>query len=415
MTAARATLVGGALLAAACVERLSAPGQCPAFCPAGQITVVDTLLAANIARDSAFRGYVDAPGDSVMLAADLGFVDSRPIFRFRGVGPRLAIRTNDTTTGAVLRADSARLKLFVTRRETAAHNLTLRLYRLPRTIDTTTSFASLAGPFADSLVRTVNLDTLLARPGKKDSVTGDSAVVDTVNHRVVVWLKLDTAAVRYVAADTGQVAYGLRVSADSVASIALGKGTIGPELQWYLAVDSLGTPVKRAPTVTAGFASFVFDPPPPALDSTLAVGGVPAARSVLRVSLPREIRDSAHIIRATLVLVPAVAARGAPADSFQVEAHTVLADFGAKSPLAIDVKRADTARIRIGATDTVAIEVTNLLQAWAVDTTRPTTIVLRAQPEGGSFAEIRFYPSRAAAYRPALRVTFLPRFPFGAP
>src|SRR5256885_6428160 len=30
-----------------------------------------------------------------------------------------------------------------------------------------------------SLVKRVNLDTLLARPGRKDTITGDSAVVDT--------------------------------------------------------------------------------------------------------------------------------------------------------------------------------------------------------------------------------------------
>jgi hypothetical protein len=102
-------------------------------------------------------------------------------------------------------------------------------------------------------------------------------------------------------------------------------------------------------------------------------------------------------------------------DSFTVEAHTVLADFGAKSPIALDATRTDTTVIRIGATDTVKIEVTNLLQFWAADSTRPTSIVLRAKAEGTSFAEIRFYPSKAQAFRPRLQITFVRRFPFGAP
>lgn len=404
------------LVAAACVERVAAPGQCPQYCPRGQIRIADTLLVTNLARDSAFRGYVLPNGVSVMLAANLpGIVDGRPIFRFTGIGPRLALKSGDTTTGAIVSADSARLTLLMTRRDTGTHNLTVALYRLPLAIDSTTTFAALSATFTDSLVHTVNIDTLLARPGKKDSLTGDSAVVDTTNHRLVLSLKLTPPAVRYVPSDSGKVAYGIRIAANTLATGTLGKGTLGPTLQWYLRVDSLGTTVGRTPAtqLPTTFASFVFDPPAPAIDSTLAVGGVPSARSMLRVAIPRAIRDSAQVIRGTLILIPAVAARGAVADSFLLEAHTVLADFGAKSP--IFAADSDTTRIHIGATDTVRIEVTNLLQFWIADSTRPATIVLSAQPEGGDFAEIRFYPSSAAPYRPALHVTYVPRFPFGTP
>jgi len=36
-------------------------------------------------------------------------------------------------------------------------------------------------------------------------------------------------------------------------------------------------------------------------------------------------------------------------------------------------------------------------------------------PEAASFTEIRFYSSRAPAFRPALHVTYVKRFPFGTP
>lgn len=418
MKAVRLALLGAVLAAAACVEHLTAPGKCPDYCPSGAITVVDTVLDTIIGRDSAFRGYVTAHQAAVMLAAESvpGVPDSRAIFRFSAVGQRLPIKTNDTATGAIQGADSARLELFITRHDSAARNLTLRLYRLPLTIDTTTSFADLVGPFTDSLVRTVNLDSLLAQPGRRDPVTGDSIVVDTTNRRLVVLLKLDPTQAQYVAADSGKVAYGIRVSADSLATIALGKGDIAPLLQWYLVVDSLGTPQKQKPTLrSTPVATFVFDPPPPALDSTLAVGGVPSARSLLRVRFPRAIRDSSQVIRGTLVLVPAGPASGAPVDSFVVEAHTVLADFGAKSPIALDATRTDTTMIHVGKTDTVRIDVTNLLRFWQSDTTHATALVLRAQHEAADFAEIRFSPSAAAAYRPALHITYAPRFPFGKP
>ncbi len=412
MMVRRATLIGGVLLAAACVEQVSAPGHCPSFCPSGQIEIVDTVLRDVISRDSTFRGYVTALQSPFLLAADLpGFVDGRPIVRFNGFGQRFVLSAADT--GAILGADSARLQLTVARRDTGVHNLTLAFYRLPITIDSATTFADLAGPFTDSLVKRVNLDTLLARPGRKDSITGDSAVVDTVNHVLAVSLKFDTAAARYVGTDSGTVAYGVRVSADSRASIAISKTLAW---QWYLRVDSMGTSVARTPgQLGFAFASFVSDPPPPPVDSTLAVGGVPSARSILRIAFPRFIRDSSQIIRGTLTLVPSAPAQGAPSDSFVVEAHTVFTDVGAKSPIIVDATRTDTAVVRVGTSDTVQIEVTNLLQFWASDTTRATTLVLRAKEEATSFSLIRFYPSVAPAFRPALHITFVRRFPFGQP
>jgi hypothetical protein len=413
MTTRRALLVAGVLLGAACVERVAAPGTCPSFCPSGQIQIVDTVLAGIISRDSSFRGYATALHAPLMLAADLpGFVDGRAIFRINGFGQRYLVTSTDT--GAILGADSARLQLTLARRDTGAHNLSIAFYRLPITIDSTTTFTDLAGPFTDSLVRRVNIDTLLARPGRKDTITGDSAVVDTVNHVVVLQLKFDTAAARYVGTDSGTVAYGIRVSADSLASIALAKSTLA--WQWYLRVDSAGTPVARKPiSLGTPFASFVSNPPPPPLDSTLMVGGVPATRSILRVAFPRFIRDSSQIIRATVTLVPSAPVRGAPSDSFVVEAHTVYTDVGAKSPIILDATRTDTTVIHAGTSDTVQIEVTNLLQFWASDTTRATTLVLRAQQEAASFSYIRFYPSSAQAFRPALQITFVRRYPFGAP
>src|SRR5205814_4272486 len=252
VTRRRLALVGAVLLAAACVERLTAPGQCPDFCPSGQITIVDTLLTSSIHGDSSFRGYVLAQEAAQMLAAHIpgatDTLDGRPIFRINGYGSRFRISSADTSTGPILGADSARLKLVVLRRDTATHNLRLQFYRLPITIDSGTTFGSVAAPFTDSLVRTVNIDTLLAQPGRKDPVTGDSVVSDdTVSHQLVVSLKLDTAAARYVATDSGTVAYGIRVAADSLASLAIGEGTLGPALQRYLRVDSLGTTVARTP------------------------------------------------------------------------------------------------------------------------------------------------------------------------
>jgi len=65
---------GVLLVAVACTEDVTAPGQCPDYCPGGQITVIDTVLRGVIARDSAYRGFVLPHEAAAMLAAGLGHV-----------------------------------------------------------------------------------------------------------------------------------------------------------------------------------------------------------------------------------------------------------------------------------------------------------------------------------------------------
>src|SRR5207245_8429387 len=122
----------------------------------------------------------------------------------------------------------------------------------PSTITTTAPFPAAAAPCAHAPVRPpVYVDTLLAQPGGKDPVTGDSVVVDTVNHRWLLSLKFNAAAAPYDGtSDSGAVAYGIRIAADTLASIAFGKGSVGPVLQWYLSVDSLG--IRRVPRTPGG-------------------------------------------------------------------------------------------------------------------------------------------------------------------
>jgi hypothetical protein len=420
-----------ALGAWACVEKIAAPGECPAFCPGGSIQTVDTILRMHLARDSAYRGYAFAHRAGAMVVADVpGVVDSRAILATAALGPLLVL-AGDTNSDPIVGSDSLKLTLTIIRRDTAARDLTLRFYRLPRTLDSATTFAGVAAPFGAAPLRSVNLDSLLAKVDSFDVMTGDSIGVDSTTgdairvdtaratRFIAVTAKFDSLQAPYVAADSGMLGIGVRIGAATPTSIAVGTREAGlsPSLTWFVAVDSItATDTTRVhksfPFPFVLFDSYVFEPAAAPLDSTLAVGGVPSARSLLRVSLPRVIRDSSQVIRGTLILVPAVAARGAPGDSFVVEAYTVAVDFGAKSPL--DVRhRPDTALIRIGAADTVRIEMTNLLQFWAADTLAPTALVLRSREEGANLAEIRFYPSAAAAYRPALRLTYARRFPFG--
>ena len=429
----------------ACTEDLTAPGRCDQYCPPEKIVVYDTILDSAITRDSAYGrpiGYVSVPEAPVMLVESLPGRISRAIFRFnRAPFLRRAPSSTDTTTGPLLQPDSVFVAMRIVRREAKASNLTVHLYRLPLSIDSTTTFSDPAvrDSFARPPLRSVNLDTLLAQATRYDSViardtihldtlTGDRLTRDSLNGEVQYLLifKLDSLAVPFDTTDSGRVALGVRVTADSFASLALSASEQingqAPALHWFNRLDSLGTIVDyRQPPVSpaggGGFDGFVFTPDPAPLDTNLLVGGLPAARSLLRVNLPRAIRDSTQIVRATLILVASDSVRGVPSDSFVLFVHPAAVDLGAKSSILRDPFLApDSAVIHVGFTDTVRIEITNILRRWQADTSLPRSLVLHQGSdfpfEGVTLAEARFFSSRAALRRPTLRLTYVPRLTF---
>ena len=114
-------------------------------------------------------------------------------------------------------------------------------------------------------------------------------------------------------------------------------------------------------------------------------------------------------MRATLEFIAAAQLEGTAADAFPVIAAPVLADFGAKSPLAPAFN--DTTQFAIAPIDTVRIDVTSVLTYWTLDTRRPTTLVLQQIPEGTNFAELRLHSSASVGQGPRLHITYAPRYP----
>lgn len=405
-------------LVLACTEDPTAPGRCPDYCPPGQITILDTLLETAIVRDSAFRGYLSPQESPFLLASSIpGVRESRPIIDFQALGATIRLG-NDTTAYAITGTDSVLLSLNIARRDTTAGNLRVLVYKLPFGLDSNTSYADLAGPFADSLLRNVNVDSLIAA----DTMTGDRVIVDS--SLVRVFIRLDSAQARFVAADSGRLAFGVRVQADTATSAVFGanESSVAALVEWYFNVDSAGTPAHTNRTLAPEFDSYVFDPPAAPIDSTLAVGGMPSARSLLRLELPDAIIDSTQIVRAILALVPSTPTLGVPADSFTLIANAVVTDLGAKSPLIAppsnnpnDSSFFGTASVPVGSSDTVFVNVTRIMRRWAADTAPVLAMVLRSASEGVVLTEARFHSSRTAAFRPTLRLTYVPRFPFGVP
>ena len=429
----RPTRLALLLALGACTEQATAPGVCPDYCPGGQITVVDTIFTDMIERDSAYSGYAEAHRGVGLAVSDVpGMVDSRAVMLLNGgVPPRLTNRPSPDTTTVPITVDSARLRINIVRRDTASKNLWIKFYRLPLGLDSTTTFAQLVPAFTDSIVDSVNVSALLASAKIFDTVTlriwGDTIRTDSAGHVLLVgrsdstlllYTRLDTTQARFVATDSGRVAFGVRVSADTLASVALGsnEGGRSATLTWfYTFPDTNAVPVPASAQRGPSFDTFVFTPPTPPVDSTLSVGGAPAARSLLRFAIPPILRDSADVVRATLILVPVGPVPGAAGDSFTVAAEPVVTDLGPKSPLSTNSAFFGTKTIHLNTADTIRMELTDLIRGWALDTTAATTVMLLQTAEGSTYHQIRFYSTRTPAFRPTLHITYVRRYAFGAP
>lgn len=426
------------LVAAACTEQATAPGVCPNFCPGGAINIQDTVFTSIINRDSSYSGYVPNYSAEGMSATDLpGIIDSRAFVTFDTMGRRVRAKVGDTTTVPIT-VDSVRVRMTILRRPKQEPNLRLKLYHLPVNVDSTSDFASLDPYFTSPVVDSLNVSSLLARPAVGDTQTirlwGDSIRVDSAGNvlqinrsdsSLTVYFRLDTLQAPLVDADSGRVAYGIRVGADSFPSVTLATSETAspPQVRWFYHYLGPDTVIAKTDTIVRygdhivgpRFDSFVFSPPSAPLDSNLAVGGVPSVRTLLRVALPAYMHDSIDVVRATLILVPVSAVRGVPSDSFQILARPVLADLGGKSPLGTTTAVFGSKYIHINSADTVRIELTNLVRAWTADTTMVTAFILGAVPEATAYTQIRFYSTRTPAWRPTLQVTYVHRFQFGVP
>jgi len=463
----RRILVAGVVCVAAlwaCVEEPTAPARCPDFCPGNQLVAVESLFTDAISLDSVFQGYVLPAHAGFLVGTAEGGIDSRPITQMNVFDPRTQLDSVDTTTGPKV-IDSMKLTVRFLRPDTASRNLRLSFYQLPDSIDSTTTLAGLATSFAAAPLRVVNVDSLLRQSSRRDSVTGDTVLTDgrtdsssNTSHFVTLRLKFDSAHAPYDAADSGRLSLGVVVTADNRPTVLFSAQEIGGlSAHWFYRVDSAGKllrpdsifykdnctrspcththPPDSIPT-QSNFDTFVYTGPAVPPDTNLLIGGVPSRRSLLRIKFPKSLRDSSQVIRAQLLLIPTPTAPLLTSDSVIVVANRVAADFGLKSPMVADTIQGRSAPFSGNPTDTVRIELTTLYRFWQFDTTQTTSIYLRllalarSQPhsgaivdttgrltsiEGGTFTTLRFYSSRTTAFRPMIRLTYVPRIKVGAP
>jgi hypothetical protein len=394
----------GALLAAVvlsgCQERLTAPADCPALCPGGRPQVFEEVFTADSGADTSFVGYVQPHQAPALLVSNgLHGFEERALVRFLSRPDSITVR--DTLRGYAI--DSVVLNFTLAARDTAVDGLELLVYRIPRLIDSTTTFADVAPAFVpESLIATIGVpDSLIS--GNIRAVFGAA----------------ELGRVQIPAADSGRLAVGVQLAAPTLtgARLSATAGT-GANFTTYATLDipDTGTAKLRTIALGPGFNTSVREVPQVNDSSLLAVGGAPSARSLLRFSLPPRIRDSATIVRATLELTPVEPITGLPTDTARLSARAVLADVGAKSPVSSAQDRVPEEILEIGST-VVSLEAVRLVELWLGATTRPSALMLSLRPEAASFSRPIFHSSRAAdpALRPRLRLSYLLSFPFETP
>ena len=395
-----AAMLLAALALAGCQEKLTAPADCPALCPGGQPQIFDEVFTAIPGADSSYAGYIQPfQARSLLVSNGLEGFEERALVRFLIRADSVSVR--DTLRGYTI--DSVALSFTVAARDANVNGLELWVYRIAPGFDSSTTFAGVAPAFVpESLIAAV-------------------PVPDTLNTGVVrtVFAGADLSRIQMSPADSGRLAVGIRLSAPTFTGVRLGAvgAGAGALFTTYATLDvpDTGTAKLRTLALSTAFNTYVSEMPQVSDTTLLALGGAPSSRSLLRFSLPPRILDSATIVRATLELTPTAPISGLPTDTVLLEARSVLADVGAKSPVNIQPNRVALDTLELGST-TVSIEAVQLMQLW-LGSNSPSALVLALNPEGASFTKPVFYSTRAAdpALRPRLRLSYLLAFPFESP
>ena len=395
------------LVAVACQENLTAPGSCPALCPGGAPEVVDTVLTPVTGGDSTFVGYVEAGAGSALLVAEqLGGIDARTVLRFASRGDSVLVR--DTLRAFTI--DSVLITVGLLARDSTVSGLSLVLYRLPSTVDSTVTLADVDAAFIPA-----NLVGTISIPDSIQTGSLQLPLADTLLTRVAI-----------APGDSGILALGIGLQGAQT-GVRLGSqtgGSLAPAFTTFVTADIADTALQaQSITRVATFNTFVTSTvgfPPTDL---LSIGGAPSARSLIRFALPSRIKDSVQILRATLEFVPEGPLPGLPNDPATLDVRGVLSDIGAKSPLcnlsnlcgtAIITSRSQ-AELVAGSSDTLRVEVPGIVRGWQGEDGAPEAFFVLLIPEGGSFTTATFGSTRAGMNVPRLRITYARRLEFEVP
>jgi hypothetical protein len=351
---------------------------------------LDTVLLSSVERDSSFQGYVEAfESANIQVSGAGASLESRGLVRFLPLPENASVGNLP-----IVQIDSFRVTVSLRGRTVDATGVEIVIHRVPVTLDSLATFAELDPYFEDS------------------TVVGSIVVPDGVEIDTLSGL-LPGDAFPTLAEDGRQAAIGLslRAAAPAFVTIATAEIAEGVLLTRFVQADSADGELAARSDLVGPQLDLLVPPSMPALDDvTLAVGGLPSIRSLLRFELPSVIIDSSVVVGATLYLLPVEPAIGAPGATINVLANALGADFGPKSPIVAttdSVALAGTS-VDVGTSDTVEVDLTDVFAQWQANKSLPHSIMLRVRAEGAALGELRFGSSNHATARPFLHITYVP-------
>lgn len=299
-------------MTAGCADDLPTAGGEDRFPGGVTPTTIEVLLTRDdiVVADSVYDGFADPIRTSYLIAAEDfdGALDAHVLARFPNLPGRVTYTADGTSrTDSVYTLVGAEVRAVVDTAATATvgGTATLRIWSLEQSWDSTAVTWEMAAPDTAWRVPGGTRGELLA---EATWARGDTVAADTV-----VW-QLDSLAISRV---TAAGAHGLMVtSADPGSRVRLGR------LSMTLMVRPESTPdtTVTAKVTGGGAQNFIFTPPPPQAAGVYRVGGITAARTVLRLDLglrvpgcadpaaepdcPTVLLDDVTINRAELVLTP---------------------------------------------------------------------------------------------------------------
>lgn len=405
--------------AGACSEEFTGGATCPVLCPESGFEIINDTLDAVVALDSTVRGF-PLPGDENLLTLLQRFgsgdtVITAGIVRFDFIPKTIPVGTDSVL---VAKVDSAELRLSIASATLDSISRRDTLKRVPVTIEVYD---------VDTVASDFDTDAVRARFRPGTLIGSYTVRRDSLPDSLFV--RLDTAMIR-ARVQAGRLRVGLRIRSDSSMQVPI--AAVNFLRFWARAgADSITRSIGPASSSTSDSGGvprldrylIVLRGTPPPPPQMLAVGGLPAQRVYIRLSIPRNLIDSVTVVRAALVLTQAPV-RGRTDDTVRtpVQANISIArELLDVSRAALLVRSTPGLVQQIRAprdSGIVRFELAGTIPFWrqTPEEDLPRVIVLRSSREGEFPSELHFYSNEAPAnLRPRIEISYIPRVDFSLP
>ena len=436
-------MAAAAVVATACTEKLDSGSACPALCPVEQLGIQDTTIE-GVTFDTTVGRFppIGSESEIPLVKRTDGALDVRAALRFDTLPYTYASKVTHVppdTVDTIASLDSAKLSFRVdTTMSLLADSVTFGAYD----IDTTGVADTVTAPLAQ-----------LFRPDRLLGTARFSRA--TISDTAALVIKLDDAKLLAKVQAKTRLRVGIQLldAANLTVPLRASNGGSPPTISFRPSRVATGPTVadstnfivivlqSKTPADDENLAfnlsdySLVVRGTPPIPVGVLGVGGLPANRSYLRFDIPQRLLDSTQIVRATLRLTQLPSPTALPDDSLSIAfwmgtASALVTDHVLAVQLHESIIQASDGSVRYGVANvrpkafatsegaTRAIEVAGLLRAWfqVKPTDRPHALILQSFVEGIRPGELRFASREAAAaLRPTLQITYVPRATAGVP